>query len=272
LEIPPLRERLAFERELRELAPGRSGLRLPQFSRELYDEETEGAEEEPEALHQTPSAVGTNLGVSRRDLVAYDWAFKGKTGSEFKKAIESVAKEVDINPGLLAANLLAETRRGSYLQSGQVSSFEVGTDDFFEKRHDLSRKVPAYSKIGWDRSQTPITDVNEAGRAVKSIFFDSGRDAMLASAVYLKHGEVVLREAAARAGKNFDGLPIEARLMLIRLAFNAGHGRALRNLSDVLSGNEILITKPGKGPQRKATVRAAQAVHLSELIFGVPVR
>jgi hypothetical protein len=228
-----------------------------------------------EGLAQPPTAssvgAGPNLGVSARQLNEYDWAFVGPNGEKFKQLVTWAAAKVDINPGLLAENLIAETRRSDYLTSGKVSSFLVGTDDFFEKRRDLARKIPAYTEIKWDpRSRT--TNINERGRRVTTIQFNSGRDAALASAVYLKHGEVMLQLAAKEANKDFASLPVEVRFALIRLAFNAGHARARKNLQDALEGKEILIRKPKKsaGPQRNATIHAARAAHLSEKVFGVP--
>jgi hypothetical protein len=212
-----------------------------------------------------------DLGVSARQVSDYDWAFQGKTGERFKDLVAWAAKEVDVNPGLLAVNLIAETRRGDYLTKDRVSSFLVGADDFYEKRHDIAAKVPAFRKVKWDE-KSKTTNVNERGRRVTTIKFASGRDALLASAVYLKHGEVVLRQAAKQSQRDFDTLPVEVRLALLRLAFNAGHGRALRNLREALEGKDVLIRKPRKkaGPQRRATIHAARAMHLSETVFGVP--
>jgi subtilisin family serine protease len=213
-----------------------------------------------------------DLGVTQRQLVAYDVAFRGKIGVSFKRLVEWAAGEVEINPGLLGVNLIAETRRGNYLSRLPVSSFVIGTDDFYDKRKDIAAKVSAYQQVKWNpRSRT--TDINEKGRRVVSIQFDSGRDAALASAVNLKHGEVVLGEAAREEGADLDQLMIEVRFALVRLAFNAGLGRARKNLREALNGEDILVRRPPKeaGPQRRATVHAARAIHLSETVFGVSV-
>ena len=258
-----------------------------EFDEELYDgeEEIDEYEVENELYHQEldeefetelnkKNHSRPDLGVSAKQVTAYDWAFRTKKGKKFKELVEWATDEIDINPGLLGVNLIAETRRRDYFARSKVSSFLVGTDDFYDKRHDISRKVPAYSKIGWDKNQKPVVDINEAGRKVNTIYFDSGRDALLASAVYLKHGEVVLQQEAHKVGKDFDTLPVETRFALIRLAFNAGHGRAKKNLRQALEGKEMLIRKrkAGAGPQRKATIHAARAMHLSEFIFGVSTK
>jgi hypothetical protein len=113
-----------------------------------------------------------------------------------------------------------------------------------------------------------------------TVQFNSGRDALLASAVYLKHGDVVLRDAAKAVGSDFDKLPVEVRFTLIRRAFNAGHGRAREELAKTLGGTDILVRDPKIEctasnrtrtiGRRCATIRAAQAIHLSEKLFGVP--
>jgi len=225
-----------------------------------------------------PAIPGRALGVSLDELTEYDSAFGGGAGARFKSLVAWAAKEVDINPGLLAANLLAEHRRGTYLMAGKVDSFIVGTDDFFERRHALAKAVPVYARVKWDR-RSMSTDVNELDRRVVTIQFDTGRDAALASAVYLKYGETRLRAAGGEAGRDFDQLAPEIRFTLIRRAFNAGLGRARQELAEVLTGKDVLVRNPRVRctasnrtrtvGRRCATIRAAQALHLSKRIFGV---
>jgi hypothetical protein len=218
------------------------------------------------------------LAVSGALVAAGDRAFWGPTGKRFKALVEWAAGEVGLDPGLLAASLLAETGRSDYQTTAKVSSYLIGTDDFYERRHALRAKVPAYAKVGWDRNQTPETHANDAlkPRDVKTIRFDSGRDALLASAVNLKYGEVVLREAAAKRGADLDRLPVETRFALTRIAFAAGPGGARKYLDQVLDGQDILVRndaplKP-RQTRRNATIRAAQALHLSDWVFGAGAR
>ena len=236
-------------------------------------QEENGAPRRPRRRTAPVTVARSDLGVSAKLAAAYDRAFQGKFGERFKTLVETAARAVDLNPGLVADTLLAETRRDRYFATDQVGSFEIGADDFYAKRADMKRKVPAYTKVRWD-PQRIVTNVNEAGRAVKSVFFRSGADAVLASAVYLKHGEFVLREAAAAAGGDFDALPVATRFALVRLAFNAGHGRARKNLSEALAGRDVLVRKPPQksGPQRHATIHAARAMRLSETVFGTPAK
>ncbi len=211
-----------------------------------------------------------DLGLTAKQVTAYDPAFTGKYGERLKAVVASAAREAAVDSGLLASGMLAEARRVDYLTGKKVSSFRIGADDYYAKRRDIAAKVPAHAKVRWDTKTGPFTDTNKAGRKVLSIWFMSGRDAALASAVYLKHGEEVLRAAAKRAGGDFDRLPVEVRFMLSRLAFNLGHGGARAELARALNGVDVLIRTPQKkaGPRRKATIRTAQAMHLGQLVFG----
>jgi len=219
------------------------------------------------------SARNVALAVSGRLAAAGYRQFWGKSGQQFKSLVEDAARQVALDPGLLASSLLAETDRGSYLTASPVSSYRVGTDDFYERRHALARAVPAYRKVGWDKNQTAQVHLNDARkpRQVQTIYFDSGRDALLASAVYLKYGETVLRSFAAERGRNFDDLPAAVRFALSRIAFAAGPAGARRRLEHVLDGADILVRNdaPLKPRQtdRNATIRAAQAIHLAEWVF-----
>jgi hypothetical protein len=216
-----------------------------------------------------------DLDVTTAQISAYDGAFKKSVGLRFKELVEGAAKEVDLNPGLVAVNLIAEAPLERYMTKKRVSTYDVGADDFYIKRQDIEAKVSAFKKLRWDEmSKRSHNNDAQKPREIVTVDFYSGRDALLGNAVYVKHGEVVLREAAHKAGKEFDALPVEVRFALVRLACNAGHGRALRNLAEALSGRDVLIRKRQKkaGPQRRATIHAARAMHLSSWIFGVTPR
>jgi V8-like Glu-specific endopeptidase len=251
------------------------------------------------------------LKVAGSYVAERDPAFSGAVGKKFKDLVEWAAKETDLNPGFLAAVLLAEFDTPSlYLGSGEVSSFVSGTDDFFAPQAQLRANVPAFSKVKFDQSKK-TTNVNEHGRTVTTIPFQSGRDAALATAVYLKYGEIKLRKAVAKQGGDFDALPAETRFALTRIAMGAGHGGispdgdlirfkkkgdewvpvkkgesggvltgTATRLQSVIDGKDILIRKnePRRDPSnsghvtdRNATILAAQAIHLSNWIFNVPL-
>ena len=147
------------------------------------------------------SAENTDLAVSGHEATDHHRSFfRGQAGQRLKKLVEDAAKAADLNPGLLGTIMMAETRRPeSYLSSEKVSSYHIGCDDFYEGRAAIQARVPAYSKVRWDKSQMPIEHQNDAQtnpRMVKTIFFDSGPDGALATAVYVKFREVRLREIA----------------------------------------------------------------------------
>jgi V8-like Glu-specific endopeptidase len=253
----------------------------------------------------------TSLKVSGSYVAERDPMFSGETGKKFKDLVEWAAKEVDINPGLLSAVLLAEwDRRSLYLGTGEVRSFVSGTDDFYAQRRQLAAAVPAFANVHFDESKK-ITNINEHGRSVTTVPFKSGKDAALATAVYLKYAEVKLRKAAEKNGGNFDSLAPETRFALVRIAMAAGHGGispdgdfirfkqkngkwveakkgeagatlfgVASRLERVLNGEDILVRKnePRKDPtssghvtNRNATILAAQAMHLSDWISGTPL-
>jgi V8-like Glu-specific endopeptidase len=222
------------------------------------------------------SSENTSLVVAGSEVADHDRFFWGASGKRLKQLVEAAAKAVDINPGLLGAIMMSETRRPqSYLSSEKVSSYHIGTDDFYEGRAAIAARVPAYAKVKWNKNQTPMVHDNDAQtpRQVASILFDSGPDAVLATAVYLKFREVRLREIARDLKGDFDRLPVETKFALTRMAMAAGTAGATPFLKAALAGKDILIRKaiPVKiyQTQRNATVRTAQALHLSDWIFGV---
>jgi hypothetical protein len=253
------------------------------------------------------AAEDSNLEVSGHFVAERDPQLSGEKGGKFKEVVAWAAKEVDMDPGFLAAVLLAEVDSASpYLSPGEVRSFFTGTDDFFEQRAQLRANVPAFSQVHFDERRK-TTNINEHGRQVTTIPYKTGRDAALATAVYLKYGEIKLRRAAQRNGGNFDTLPVATRFVLTRIAMAAGHGgispegdlirfkkkggqfvRAkpgetggilfgvAHSLDRVLKGEDILIRnwEPRKDPtndshitHRNATILASQAMHLGGWFF-----
>jgi hypothetical protein len=226
------------------------------------------------------TAENTDLVVSGKEVTDHHRSFfRGKNGKRLKKLVEDAAREVDLNPGLLGTIMMAETRRPqSYLSSAKVSSYHIGADDFYEGRAAIKARVPAYAKVRWDKSQMPSAHLNDAKtnrRMVKTILFDSGPAAVLATAVYVKFREVRLREIAAELGGDFDSLPLPTRFALTRIAMAAGTAGATPYLKDVLKGVDIFVREaiPVRAYQtkRNATVRTAQAIHLSDWVFGIKV-
>ena len=244
------------------------------------------------------------------DLVAErDREFSGERGEKFKQVVTWAAGEVNVDPGFLAAVLLAEVGTAShYLSSGEVRSFFTGSDDFFEQRANLRANVPAFAHVHFDETKK-TTSINEHGREVTTIPYRTGKDAALATAVYLKWGEIKIGRAMRKNGGDFDALPTATRFVLVRVAMAAGHGgislagdlirfkREGKKLTPVrpgeagvlvgvalsvdrvLKGEDILIRgwEPRKDPtndshvtHRNATILASQAMHLGDWFFHAP--
>jgi len=239
-----------------------------------------------------------------------DPEFVGARGKQFRELVEWAAELADLNPGFLAAVLLAERDKASdYLNPGEISSFFTGADDFLAKSARMAANVPAFSQVHFDRNRR-LVDTNEAGRQVTTILFRSGKDAALATAVYLKDGEIKLRKGAAANGGDFDAFPVPVRLALTRIAMAAGHGGiendghlgwckrvgrkwlpskagtpgaqrvgVAARLEQVLKGEDIFVRgwEPRKFPDtaqitaRNATILTAQSLHLSDWVFGRPL-
>ena len=255
-------------------------------------------------------SVDNDLAVQGKFVAERDPQFWGTNGKAFRDIVRSVAAEVDLNPGFLSAVLLAEVGSAApYLKTGPVFSFFTGTDDFFAQRERLKAHVQAFSNVHFDKTKI-FESINENGRKVKSIFFDTGKDAARATAVYLAYARLKLQAAAKTNGGNFDVLPVQVQFALMRIAMAAGHGGIELNgnfvwflkkdgkslqvkagtkgavlvgvarwLYRVLKGEDIFVrdwtgrTFPStvKATSRNATILVAQALHLSDWHFGIPL-
>jgi hypothetical protein len=232
-----------------------------------------------------------DLGTNPATVQMYDRNFVGTRGALLKARIEDAARRVGLNPGLLAASLFAEFPASAYSKrSGEVEGWDIGTDDYKERKADIERKVPAAKSLKPIRYD-PHT--NEQGRFIPEVPVFKAEDAVLASAVYLKYSELEVRRIMASMGGSFDRLTVEHQFALTRYALNAGIGRARQRIMEFLglslskgvyspgkASKEFLQYRSGtlKGgveqfsarhPQRAATAHAAQAVHISQNTFGV---
>jgi len=234
----------------------------------------------------------------------------GARGKRFQDVVQWAATETGLDPGFLAAVLLAEVGSANpYLSTGEVRSFFTGTDDFFEQRAQLKENVPAFAKVHFD-AKRQATNINEHGRKVTTIPFATGKDAALATAVYLAWAQIKLTRAFARNGGDFGALPTPTKFVLLRVAMAAGHGAIsldgeliwLKRVGDkrvrakegekgavllgvagsvhrVLKGEDILVRnwEPRGDPtgslhitHRNATILASQAQHLDDWFFNAP--
>jgi hypothetical protein len=240
----------------------------------------------------TDSEYAPDLGTNLATVQMYDGYFHGKTGALLRTRIADAARQVGLNPGLLAASLFAEFKVESYTKpkGEEVEGWDIGTDDYKERKANIEAKIPAAKALRPIRYEP---HVNEQGRLIPEVPVFPAEQAVLASAVYLKHSELEVRRIMTSMGGSFDRLPVERQYALARYAMNAGVGRAQQRVMEFLGMSlhkgtylqdkdpkEFLVYKPWQlkdgleqfsrnYPQRAATAHAAQAIHISQKIFGI---
>jgi RHS repeat-associated protein len=229
-----------------------------------------------EILYGPPEYV-PKLNIASKVLAQEDKLFEGTQGERFKKLIEEAAAKVDLDPGFLAASLIAEESRSSFTKtSGEQDTFVIGADDYVAKKADIDKRIPAASEIHF----TSITrDFNEQGREVQTGHFDATK-AVLVDAIYLKYGELKVRDVFKAHGVEFESLTPELRFAFTRLAMNPGKTPVESQIEKFLSTRDIADTAPGvlirtgvtkqdiSKPQSGATLVAGRAIHLSQKVFG----
>jgi hypothetical protein len=204
-----------------------------------------------------------------------------------KKRVEDVAKELDIDPGLLAESLVAETATAWTRTTGKIASEVLGMDDWFDPalagrlkgiidaHPGLDLKFSDVKKTGkfWD------TSTEKKGGAKKPRGSLDAKKSVPAWAVYMKMQTDMLRDVLAKepALKNgpirtLEDLTPEQRLTIERLAANAGVGFAATAFVQLAKGGDIPrtggIRRDPKHPFRTAALHMGRAVHLDQAIFG----
>jgi len=222
--------------------------------------------------------------LGRKDLDAI------LTGNARLRArVESVAKELDIDPGLLAAELLAEEGASVWSgTSGTVPSEILGLDDWFGKgeKPALESIIKAHPGLGLKftdvkaTGETWDTSTEKAGGGEKPRGKLDADKAVAAFGVYLKMQEKVLRSAIQRKGTALRSLPIrtledltpDQRLTVLRVGLNAGVANGLELFMRLAHGGDIprsgKTTRDPKRPTRTAVLHVARAIHLAQAIFG----
>lgn len=212
-----------------------------------------------------------------------------RTNARLRARIESVAKELDIDPGLLAAELMAEEAPSVWSRrSGTVPSEKLGMDDWFgaHEKLPLERIIAAHPHLGirytdvkrtgamWD------TSTEKRGGKLKPRGLLDADKAVAAFGVYFKMQENVLRSAIRNRGAALRGLPIrtlddlppEQRFTVLRVGLNAGVVPGLNLFLQLAKGGDIprsgKITRDKENAPRTAVLHVARAIHLDQAIFG----
>jgi hypothetical protein len=194
---------------------------------------------------------GVPDGGGKRDrLDGFDPRFDGLDGARLRSLVETVAAEAGVSPGLLAVSALAqEPAPAEWLSPKAVPTGQSGVEDWERRSGQIRKAVPGAPRI-------PTSGGS----------FANGRDALRAMAWSLRYAEVRM---GAEAGAAYTGLPSAERFTLQLLAFDEDVPDAVAALEDDSGG--VLVTDGAVGaddPHRTATVRAAQAVHLANAVFG----
>jgi hypothetical protein len=229
-----------------------------------------------------------------------------KNNPKAKERVEAVAKELDLDPGLLAASLVAETATQWTRTAGKIASEVLGMDDWFgETATDCDAQgrncknltsdpavperlkgiIAAHPGLGLKFEDVRKTGPfwNTATEKTGGLWKPRGQldasKSVAAWGVYMKMEVNILRDALAKDPslkrgpiRNLEDLTPEQRLTIERLAANAGVGFAKQMFTNLAAGGDI----PRKGGTRRnpknafrtAVLHMARAVHLDQAIFG----
>jgi hypothetical protein len=224
--------------------------------------------------------------VKKADLKDYVLELDGILKSDIIWASE----KVELNPGFLASVLLSEKdapriytcKKGAILNDVDcvnsgcppntpgVCSYTVGTDTYSKEEKRIHARISAekdVKKVSFKGGIHP----NEKGNIVTNLHFESGHDAILGVAVYLKYGEKMVRDHLP----TFYAEPVSVQWALVRLAMVPGIGDALKRIEKVKKGKDIFvhgkIVRDGHKADSAMTRVVAIGLYLSEHVFGIPV-
>lgn len=236
------------------------------------------------------------LGFTDAVVADRDKRFAGRSGTKLKALVASTATKAELDPGFLAANMLAEHDNTAHWLGDSASDFAgnlgTGADSFsdliarnpdgslkesreglLQIRSDVLRKIPAARGLHLKGPTKPL------GAREYSPVYPPGNERALLFAVYIKWKEFRVRQLLAAGGKNFDDYPDEFRFAVTRLAVNPGSHKSQTIESRIAvflqSGDpNTIVVRSGTEAQsqqaiaRAATRVAAQAIHLSQTVFG----
>ncbi len=223
--------------------------------------------------------------LGRTDL---DVTFRGN--DTLRTRTLDVATKLDIDPGLLAATLLAEELPGTWTKkTGNVASEVLGIDDWFDPSFssyiksvisdhpELDVKYGDVAKTGlqWD------SGLEKAGGALKDRGLVAGTKAVAVAGIYLKAQQAQLeRVIANRAASSGTTLPAlstlspEKQLTVQRLVVNAGVVPAAALYERLAAGGDIPraggTQRNTSNPARTAVLHVARAIHLDQAVFARP--
>lgn len=211
-------------------------------------------------------------------------------GTLLHRRVSEVSKATGMDPGFLAANLVAESGPSTWSKtSGVVASEVLGLDDWFDPvtARYIKAAIAAAPALGFRYSDVRATgeswdtSTEKAGGALKPRGVLDATKAVAALAMYMKVQELMMQRIIENNRKEHPyllnsiyDLPPEKRFTLQRYMFNAGIGSAFKFFKELSRGADIPrtggITRDPKNPRRTAVLHMARAIHLGQAVFGKP--
>jgi hypothetical protein len=228
----------------------------------------------------TPDAIlstqyGVPLDTSRNGLYGGDSLFQGSRGAELRQAILATAAKYGIDAGVLANFVFAELG-GSNAQKAAtltgatpVKNTAVGLDYW---GGSLGKAVMRHVFGAGDIMSTVLPEhfTNRNGKDTGPIHeFRDGPTALGAMAATIRFFEIRLITKRQIGRNAWDSLLDVTRFEILRYYYNAGAGKGLKLARTAAAGQDIAIPSGDDGPkhpQRTATIRAAQAKHLRQIL------
>ena len=237
------------------------------------------------ATDRKPTPETTPEVLGRQDL---DETFQ--KNPVLRQRVESVAKELDIDPGLLGASLLAEEGPSAWSKtSGTIQSEVLGLDDWFDPSlaNRLKSVINAHPALSFNfndvkaTGSTWDTSWEKPGGGVKPRGQLDATKAVAAFGVYFKMQEEMLRDVLSKVPAlntlfvhTLEDLSPEERFTVLRLTLNAGVGFGKDLFLRLAKGGDIprsgKTTRDPNNATRTAVLHMARAIHLDQAVFGRP--
>jgi hypothetical protein len=211
-----------------------------------------------------------------------------RTNRLLHQRVEDAARIVGLDPGFLAANLFAEKSNAATWSgiTGTVASEMLGLDDWFDPVMSryigrVIRDSPGINLKKTDVKKTGLlwnVGTEKPGAGWKPRGKLPAAKAVIATAVYIKASENMLRKVLANQGLGnaLWYLSPEQRFTVLRVTFNSGVVPASKLVRRIRRGGDIprtgKTTRDRHNAIRTAVLHMARGMHLSQTIFGRPRR
>jgi hypothetical protein len=240
----------------------------------------------PEYIPEIGGSTQGRPGAKPEELGRVDLDDIYRMNRLLRDRVEDAARIVGLDPGFLAANLFAEKSDAAMWSgsTGTVASEILGLDDWFDPvvSRYIGRVIRDSPGINLKKSEVKKTGLlwnvgtEKAGAGWKPRGKLPAAKAVIATAVYIKASENMLRKVLANEGLGdaLRYLTPEQRFTVLRVTFNAGVVPASKLVKRIRRGGDIprtgKTTRDRHNAIRTAVLHMARGVHLSQAIFGRP--